>query len=254
MNPFGWNLATYALGVMHHPMRTTIIEWQPTSFTDPSFAFGALPLAIACAFSGRRFARRTGDGITFLAAVWLVLSAARNIGPFAIVAAPLAAPMIDRFLQRFQPATDEVPDDRRRDRLLVAACVAIGVALVPALFFLPSRASAYVPPRNAFAALDRQPGIHHLFCENFAWCSVALGSRRTRVFLDGRADPYPAHVWSDFVTILGRRPGWRAVLARDHVDAIVARRRRPFASALAQDRDWRALYHDARYVVFVRTR
>ncbi len=254
INPFGWNLATYALNVMHNPMRAAIIEWQPTSFIDPSFSFGALPLAVACAFAGRRFARHTSDGLTLLASLWLMLSAGRNIGPFAIVAAPLAAPILDRFLERFRTENDQVLDEPRRYRVLVTACVAIGVALVPALLFLPSRASAYFAPRGALAALDRTPGSHQLFCENFAWCSVALGSQRTRVFLDGRADPYPAHVWSDYLTIVNRKPGWRVVLVRDRINAIMARRNRPLATALSSDRAWRPLYRDVRYVVFVRTR
>jgi len=47
-----------------------------------------------------------------------------------------------------------------------------------------------------------------VFCEDLAWCSVFLGDRSTRVFMDGRCDPYPLPVWRDYIAVIGGNSVW----------------------------------------------
>ena len=49
MNPFGFGLLAYAVGLLRSPIKGFIREWQPTGFGDASFVWGALPL-----LAGRR--------------------------------------------------------------------------------------------------------------------------------------------------------------------------------------------------------
>ncbi len=247
-NPFGWHLVTYAIGVSGAPMRADIREWQPAALDEASLLFGSLPLALMGGFAGRAFQRRPADAVGFLVALALMLTAARNIATFAIVAAPLVAPVIDAGLRRLS-------EPNARDVVLERLAGTLGVIAASGLIVLLAQPPAhpnYDPPRAAIAALDRTPGRHHLLCADFAWCSEALGSARTAVYLDGRCDPYPAAVWSDFETIVRLRPGWRRRLAGRRVDAIVAERTAHLAPALAHDHAWKQLYSDRRYVLFVR--
>ena len=101
--------------------------------------------------------------------------------------------------------------------------------------------------RSALGALARAPGDHRVFCADFAWCGLAVGLPRERVFLDGRADPYPLEVWDDFSTIASLRPGWRERLAARGVNAVIVGRGAPLDQALSRDARWRAAFTDKRY-------
>ncbi len=102
-------------------------------------------------------------------------------------------------------------------------------------------------PAAALATLERMPGSHRLLCADFGWCSGVLRDPRVRVFLDGRCDPYPPAVWKDYETVVGVRPGWRAVLARRGVDAIVVLRSRKLGRALRADRNWSVAFDDGTF-------
>ena len=130
-NPFGWGLPVYALSLLHNPVKAYISEWKATDLGDPSFAFGALPLLVglvAFAAAGRP-GSRARDTFLALAFAYLMLSAARNIAIFAIVAAPIVAEALTRNLAVFALPAAVRPGRRRR---LVAAGLPIATALCAA--------------------------------------------------------------------------------------------------------------------------
>jgi hypothetical protein len=127
MNPFGFGLIAYAVGLVRSPIKDFIREWQPTSFGDASFVWGALPIlagaAVWALFEGRRSPQRLG-----VVAVGLVLlgTAARNIPIFALIAAPYAAAGFTQALRRLGVA-HAVP------RPQLAAAGALCIALLAAV-------------------------------------------------------------------------------------------------------------------------
>jgi hypothetical protein len=72
------------------------------------------------------------------------------------------------------------------------------------------------------------------------------------VFIDGRADPYPAAVWNDYLAVARLRPEWRAVLTRYRVDAIVVAKDSAFDRVLERTPPWRLAFDDATYRVWLR--
>ena len=246
-------MPAYALMMMHSPMKSNISEWQATSIGLWSFAYGALPLlAICVAFGVARIAGGRVAGwdrvLVFAVMSWLLLGAARNVALFALVAAPAAAIALTQRVAWF--ARDEAPDDPRHAWIprYGLPSIALGLALVLAYALLRGEARTKdVLARSALDALARVPGEHRVLCTDFAWCGLLVGRPHDRVFIDGRADPYPQRVWDAYLEITRLRPAWRETLAAYRVNTIVAARGGPLDQALGAAGGWRAVFGDSRY-------
>jgi hypothetical protein len=107
-------------------------------------------------------------------------------------------------------------------------------------------------PEGAIARLAAMPGTHRVYCEDFAWCSLALSHPNLQEFIDGRCDPFPLPVWKDYVTVYRAKGNWRAVLDRRGVDAIIVQKKHALARALPLWRGWRLVYADDDYRLCVR--
>jgi len=261
LNPLGWKLPFYSVMLLRNPMKTNILEWKITGLEDPSFAYGAFPLLIAAVVLGvaRRYDARVVRWerlFVFVAFAWLMLSAARNIALFALVALPAVATSLTRSVAWFAREPNDVDTGGfawiprfALPGLAMTLSLAVAVLLVRAE--TKSRDNLADP---ALAALLRQPGVHRVLCTDFAWCGLLVGKANVRVFLDGRADPYPQAVWDDYLEIARLRPLWRVRLDARAVDAIVAGRDVPLDQALAASGGWRAAFADKRYRLWLRTR
>jgi hypothetical protein len=246
--PFGWHLPVYAFTLIESPIRHFIVEWQPPRFTDPSF-LGALALAAFAGITAARTFRRDKQHLIPAAMLFVMaLSAGRNVPLFAIAVAPLAArgvPDVRGMLTRFGKSLQAM----EAFALTPIAAVVVSCAL------LLSWSQRHEPPRLPVAAIAALSATHHerrIFCENFAWCSIALQYPRFSVFIDGRCDPYPLGVWQSYVATAASRRSWTETLKRYRVNAVVASRIGRLGSALAADRSWRLAFEDARYVVYTR--
>lgn len=249
LNPFGFGLVAYAAALVRSPIKDFIREWQPTSFADASFVWGALPLlagvAVWALFEGRRAPQRlcvTAVGLALMA------SAARNIPVFALIAAPYAALGFARVLRRIGLAGD-APRPR-----LAAAAAACFVLLAGVTGFRLWRAPA--PENGTVDLIDRLaglPGSHRLLCQDYAWCGAAVGKPGIRVFLDGRADPYPPRVWTAAFRVAHRSAGWQDDLRQFGVDSIIAERSTRLGAALGRSERWHASAIAGQYVLFVRS-
>jgi len=247
--PLGVRLPSFALALVNSPIRHYITEWQPPSWHDASFLFGALPLALAIVVGGRTTLLQTKLQ-SFPAAILLAaaLFAFRNTALFAIVAAPLAARGLDAFFPRIRTAGE------RMRELEPAALVAIGLALVlsaVALVRIQSLEPARLPTA-AMATLAGDHSGHRVFCEDFSWCSIALGYPDLRVFIDGRADAYPLWTWREYAATIKATGTWSTTLRDRGVDAVVSQRGSPLALALRRQPHWGTAYQDAGYVLFRR--
>jgi hypothetical protein len=239
---------------MSAPFKANIAEWQPTGIGQESFAYGALPLLLIVAvfgvvrLRGRRFAGWERL-LIFAAMTWLLLGAARNIAIFALVAAPMAAAALSDSIAWFAPdAHQDDPRHRWIPRIaLPAVAMTMSVVLAVALLVAGHSAKGDALALPALRALAREPGTHRVVCTDFAWCGLLVGKPGTRVFLDGRADPYPERVWDAYIAIDRLRPGWRRELAVNRVDTVVAGRDAPLDQGLAAAGGWRAAFTDSHY-------
>lgn len=236
--PLGTALPEYAVTLMRSPIRHWIREWRPTSITDPAFALGALPLILLAALAVARSPRsRTRALAIALPFCYLAFAAVRNVPLAAIACAPLAAGTLTDLL----PSLASFRPFPGRAFATLAIGTALGAAVVTTA--AAARAARDERPLVAIRELARSQGHHRLLCEDFAWCGPALDTGRIAVFLDGRADPFPLRVWTEYDAVIHVRPEWRAVVRREAVDAILVRRGDRLDRA-ARDSGWR-IAHDA---------
>ncbi len=261
LNPFGWHLPVYAFSLVGSSLVHNISEWRPTGLDDVSFRYGALPLLVLVLIFGS--AMRVGkarweDLLVVAAFFWLMLSAGRNIAIFSLIALPGASVALTAAVKWF--GTDAESDgltttalNRRIERMLIPA---FGLGLAAFVGFMLVRAEKNHTqwlPNPAVEALARAPGTQRVLCTDFSWCGLLVGDPHTRVFLDGRADPYPQRVWDDYISIVRLDPVWRAQLDAYHVDAIIALRDEPLDQALRAVSGWHSVYVAGdRYRVWLR--
>lgn len=251
LTPFGWHLPAYAFSLQTSAIRSSISEWQPPDLTMPAFYGGLLPLiALGCYFGVAAPRERWRDGLLFAATAVLAFTAIRHMPLCAIVIAPMIAQRLTNAIP--QHARLNVVLSERFSQLLIAGASAVAaIAIVLTLNQVPAVAHSSLPEK-AVATLAAAPGEHKLYCEDFAWCSMALPAKNLRVFIDGRCDPFPDSVWRAYLDVERVTPRWSSVLDKYSVDTVLAKAGRPLAQVMRSRAGWRVFYRDSGYVVFVR--
>ncbi|HTX60186.1 MAG TPA: hypothetical protein VMH02_11000, partial [Verrucomicrobiae bacterium] len=117
-----------------------------------------------------------------------------------------------------------------------------GAFLAVAIFVAQVRAGpprdAWKPPLASFRLLAAMPDQQRVFCYDFAPCSVGLDFP-VRVFMDGRADPYPPRVWYDFNTLRNAARGWRRLVEAYDINAMLVKKKDKLDRALRKSSNWR---------------
>lgn len=252
ITPLGYRLPLYAVTLVQSPIRYSIQEWQPSYLTAASFGLGSLVLIAATCVFGIRREQRWSEFLVFVALTWMSFSALRNVAVCGIVLAPAVASRL----------TPHLPERLRINSIFREAPV-LAVLYVTTLLtaFMVISSLAHSPkftesrvPSGAIAALAGVSGTHQLFCEDFAWCSTALPYHNLREFIDGRCDPFPLPVWEDYEAIVATKRGWQRILEQRDVNAIVAKDNSRLGRALPKLREWRRLYADKHYRLYIRER
>ncbi len=73
-----------------------------------------------------------------------------------------------------------------------------------------------------------------------------------KVFIDGRLEMYEGKAGEDYLTILGARPGYKELLEKYKVNFFLIDVSAAIVEPLVDDPQWKYVYHDKDYVVFVR--
>lgn len=195
---------------------------------------------------------RPRDLVVFAALAFLSLSAVRNVPLFSLVALPLVAVALTRVVPWFAAETGDAARPHPLATFgLPAFSLVLAVVVAVGLLRATERNGDLAQPR-ALAALVALPGDHRVLCTDFAWCSHLLGHAHASVFLDGRADPFPPDVWTDYVTIVRLDPAWSQRVAARRIDTILAGTGAPLDQALARTAPWRLAYANATYHLWTR--
>lgn len=250
LTPLTYRLPIYAISLVHSPIRFGIQEWQPADLSAISFALGPLPLILIAALLGVSRARRWPEFLVFAAVTWMALSALRNSPICAIVLAPAVAQRLTAYLPH-ELRINAIFSERAVMALLYCGTLTAAFLSAFALAHTPKFVDGTLP-EGAIAQLAAVPGKHQLLCQDFAWCSSALAYQNLREFMDGRCDPFPLPVWNDFETVSKAERGWQAVLDRRNVDAVLAKTSTNLGRALPHLHEWRQIYADKTYRLYVR--
>jgi hypothetical protein len=256
INPFGSHVWTYALALSTNPViRNSVSEWAP--ITLGSFA-GAAFFLTAAAIAGWLAVRGTKtpwpDLLWLVALFFLTLPAVRGVIWWG-----LAAPVVVAGLLPARARADRERPARSGSPLLDLAVV--GTLMVAAVVGLvhvrdaPSDALLAQAPQGLSAAVAARvaPGSRLVVPEPWgSWFEYSLPS--IPVFVDPRIELFPSSVWQDYTKLLVAQDGWREVLDRWQVDAVVVDTREwPLGGLLEKDPAWRLVYTDAEGQLFVRS-
>ena len=248
--PLGWHLPVYAIRVETSlPILHRVSEEQPVRIRDLAFFLGSLPIALLLLLPNpRNLLRYKAESLPLLMLFVAMIFQVRQAPLFAIAAAPLAARHLDLAVPRL------AEQDKRARKWEPVTLIAISLMILFAAVFLVQtlRGHPQAQPTAAMSSLAGDGRRHRVFCQDFAWCSVALQFPNLRVFTDGRLDPFPARVWDDYLSVFSMKPSWEQTLDQYNVDSVVALRGSPFERKLAADTRWRDTFTDERYKVYER--
>ena len=253
--PFGIHVWTYAIDLSTNPViRDSVTEWAPITLS--SFAGGGFFLtAAACAaWLALRGERTAWTDLLWLGAFFfLALPAARGVIWWGLVAPVVMAGLL--------PHRARAGASRARlgsPALNLTVAIVLAVATLGALVHVreaPDAALLREAPSGLTAAVaaDVPAGSHLVVPEPWgSWFEYAVPS--VPVFVDPRIELFPQSVWEDYTTLRISRDGWREVLDRWKVDAIVVDTRDwTLGDRLAADPAWRLAYRDHDGELFVRS-
>jgi hypothetical protein len=253
VNPLGLRLLAFplTLGGKSESFRN-IIEWRSPNFSSAGglLALAFLALALVLLFRARLNWRDAIPVVVFIAAGLL---ASRNIGPLAVVVAPVLGRALRPTAGSEGPAR-ATPGSARTNRAILAVITAAFAFFALSVFTTdPIDIRAY--PARSVAWLDESgllTGTHRVAHEDYVGNYITLRyGQKARVFIDDRYDMYPVAVARDYRTLLEGRPGALEVLERRHIDVVLWEKDLPLVQILRAT-GWRETFSEEDYVVLQR--
>ena len=271
LNPNTTRMWTYYLDTVRiGVLQDFIQEWRSPDF-HPLYAQSFIWLLLGT-MAAMGLSRRRVDG-TDLALVagfaYAALLAGRNIGPFALVAAPALSRYAHSLLTQWGEAARArgwlgpprpVGLFRSPGKAVLNWVLLIGV-LVAAGFkaAAPLRPDFNIAheretlPLGAIEWIQEHRPTGPMF-NSYNWGGYLIWHLWPdyQVFVDGRTDLYGDELLSQYLDVRAARPGFRQVLERYGIRLIVVESDSFLARFLKLDPDWELLYEDAVAVVYVR--
>jgi hypothetical protein len=260
VNPYGWRFfPALARGLTLD--RSIVTEWDPIWNDAPGVVavFAGSMLLLAYAF-GRRGWKDTPGVLLAVASAAAAFLHQRHVSIYAVVWLGLAPAWIAA--TPIGLALAEVGRAKSKVVIAVGAALAIASAWV-ATAREPWRLRVPANPGEHESLLYPSGAVRYLEENRFegnlmvpfsvgAFVSWKLYPR-VLVSFDGRFEvAYPPKAAEENRDFYAARGSWRATLARDPTDAVLAPRGSPVVAALASGNVWRTCYRDDAYVMFVR--
>jgi len=276
VNPYGWRLHAHVWTFLSSSFHLRYIsEYQSTDFQN-NLAQWYEPLLLlgVAAVGWCLWRRRFAQAIILGGWLHLALYSVRNLPIYLILAAPLAAAMLEDFLsfaeraplaawigntvRSFRKVTGEFSSLDCQPRLNITGLA--GLLAVGWLLFLPSAPAKfraeYDPekyPEAAIQWLRNANVIERIFTDD-EWGDYLIYRLypQVRVFVDGRFDLYGEKFTEKYVELVNAHYAWEKTLADYAVTAVLLRVKSPLATTLKESQRWRPVYDDGHAIIFQR--
>jgi hypothetical protein len=263
-NPQGIRLLLFPFQTLSSGAQQNMIaEWASPDF----HALDMLPfLALLLAtWSVMALGRAETGGVEWLRLLGFTVMALRSgryLGLCALVAAPLllkgGQAAVARLLLNWGRRPSSVPPVRGipvLNGLLLAGLflAAAAKSVVPLQTRTIEAVHRQIYPIAATAYVQRN-GITPTLFNDYAWGGYLIWSLypQTRVFIDGRADPYGDDLIAAYHTAITARPGWQQILDEYAVRTALISPDSALASALDASEIWQEAYRDDVAVLYQR--
>jgi hypothetical protein len=259
LNPSGAQLYRYPFDTLRSSgMRSFIVEWFSPDFHDSLYRpFLLAWLLLLTALASSRSRPKGRVIVPLLFASIAALDAVRHIPIFVLVAIPVIAAALP--IASASPAASQRRPDSSRFRPLfnLAAVILLAAfALVKWVSLARSQDARESEqyPQKAVAFLQSSAQPQRIFVY-YDWGGYAIWKLypEYRVFVDGRADLYGDGLLRQFKTAMQLRTGWRDILDRWKVEAVVVPPSCALAQALLLDPNWHAAFGDSKAIILRRT-
>lgn len=257
LNPFGVNVWRYAWDLSTNPViRHTISEWAPVTLSNVTgWMMIGSGLAVGALFArmSRPAARRSL--LTLAAFFLLAMSTQRAIVWWALIAPVELAGVLAGRSARAREEVGDRPTEKVSALPAVALITALSTVVVLLLPWWPWSTHDQLSdaPQGLTAAVRTSlpSGSRVLAAQRWgSWFEFAVPD--DPVFVDSRIEIVPAEVWDDYDQVGFSGAGWRDVLEKWQVDAVVAVANWKLIPYLRADPGWRVAYEDTDGVLFVR--
>ncbi len=247
INPFGldmWRIPFNTVGV--ETLQNVISEWASPDFHQ-AFQQPMLWMLLGV-LSLMSLSNKSVDGSELMPLIvfsWAALTARRNFGPFAIVAAPIfskyLAALIDDWLSRAKqqiPWVDRILENSKKSNkdlkpgfknlinIVIISLLVTGVCwkiidVNNKEFVLEAERGIF--PVDAVAWLESSDITGNMF-NDYNWGGYLIWHLRDNpVFVDGRTDLFGDEILNEWKQVLQGANGWQEVLHRENISAILIR-------------------------------
>jgi hypothetical protein len=260
LNPFGVDAWRYVVELGRDPLiRTTVTEWAPASLADAAGALVLVSILSVTVFLARRATPTSWGALLRLGTfAVLALATARAATWWAMVAAVTVGSMLGRDATGGRHASPSHPSDAGRGSSIPAYGL-LGVLVVALMLSLPwwkgSDPAAHLrdAPVGSSDALRTWAAPGSRTFVHQPWASwVEYAAPEFPVFVDSRIEIFTRGVWEDHDEVAFARVGWRDVLQRWDVQAVVATADWRLLPEMTTDDGWVLVHGDRDGVVFVR--
>jgi hypothetical protein len=274
LNPSGAQLYRYPLDTLRSPgMRSLIVEWFSPDFHQWLYRpFLLVFLLLLTVLASSRSRPRGRVIVPLLLTSFAALDAVRHIPIFVLVAMPVIAAALPSGSASL--AVSESRPYSSRFHPLFSGAVLILMAVFALVRWVslarnqdareadefPQKAVAFLRasdlPRDDQLRDDqpRNDQPREIFVY-YDWGGYAIWKLYPayRVFVDGRADLYGDDLLRQFTTAVQLRTGWRDVLDRWKVEAVLLPPSCALAQGLVLDPNWHAEFSDSKAIILLRT-
>jgi hypothetical protein len=266
LNPSGAQLYRYPFDTLRSPgMRSFIVEWFSPDFHQWLYRpFLLLWLLVLAALASSRWQPKGRVIVPLLLTGFAALDAVRHIPIFVLVAIPgIAAALpaagaahVSKSARRGAPAPGSSQLLSVFNAVVLVLMAGFAIANWVSLARNQEAREAERFPERAVSFLLGGHYPERIFVY-YDWGGYAIWKLypEYRVFVDGRADLYGDELLRQSIqTVVEIRTGWREVLDRWKVEAVLVPPSCALAQALLLDPNWQAAFHDSGAVILFRTR
>ena len=257
-NPRGVQLYRYPFDTLRSTgMRSFIVEWFSPDFHVLRFIPFLIVLLLLLAVLARKRARpQARTLVPLVLTTLLALDAVRHISIFVLLAIPVIAVGLAAISWPVRRPTFSPTTPLRPTFNCLAVILMAGLALARWGVLARDQAATEAQqfPEKAVEAL-RSLDLGGKVFAYYDWGGYTIYKLypEYRVFVDGRADLYGDDLLQQFQTAVQLRTGWREVLDRWSVRAVLLPHSCALVQALVLDPNWHLEYGDSQALLLVRS-
>ena len=261
VNPFGLDYVEQIIRFTNRPeiWNQRIWEWQAPVLTEAQHLGFVLSIPMAVPAVWHLLHGRVWPGLLVLIFLYQALTSVRFIPPYVIFCVVFAGWLVWRRRQNLDDVGTPAPPLAAPSLKLLAAPVLIATAItVWVMVTFEESQFRRVPtaigfPVDAVKIYLNKYSDRRLFnFYNWGGFLDLIFNGNPKIYIDGRADTYPAELFERHFYMLDGKRGWEMMMNEDRIEAILIRPTSGLSQELRGHPDWDLVHEDNTATLFIR--